>query len=484
MDFPLPPVGEGLIEVELVRWLVRPGDAIARGQGLAEVMSDKASMEVPSPFAGTITALVATPGTKVQVGQTILSYNAVGEAAGDGSRPAPAPAREEVPASAPTGIETSEQIRRESARTEYAAPKLAAQSASASARRDAGLVTGQQTTPHTAARGGSKDTPPGTSEKRTGGGPSNDPNDQSAPQPPAAPSVRMLARKLGVDLARVRGSGPHGRIVLDDLTPYLAPKPSNGVRPPAGTSGTDTSKFDFGVAGTRQKLIGLRRKIAEHMVESKRHIPHYSYIDECDMTDVVRLRNQLREPLAKAGVKLTYLAFFVKAVSRALKEVPIVNSTFDETAGEVVLHDKYNIGVAVAAPNGLIVPVVKDTDKKDVATIATDIERLSNDAKAGKSKIDDLRGSTFTVTSIGGIGGLISTPIINHPEVGIMGVGKVVKRPVYDASGALRPADIVYLSFSFDHRVLDGAIGAAFGNAVMRYLHSPALLLLPEKLGG
>lgn len=293
----------------------------------------------------------------------------------------------------------------------------------------------------------------------------------------------MLARKLGVDLTRVRGTGPHGRILLDDLTPFLTPKSNGEARTPAPNK-TDTSKLDFGVAGTRQKLIGLRRRIAEHMVESKRHIPHYSYIDECDLTDAVKLRNQLREPLAKAGVKLTYLAFFVKAVARALKEVPIVNSTYDEAAGEVVLHDRYHIGVAVAAPSGLLVPVVRDADKKDVATIAADIDRLSNDAKAGRSKIDDLRGSTFTVTSVGGIGGLISTPIINHPEVGIMGVGKVVKRPTYDANGALKPSDIVFLSFSFDHRVLDGAIGAAFGNAVVRYLQSPAVLLLPEAFGG
>ncbi len=293
----------------------------------------------------------------------------------------------------------------------------------------------------------------------------------------------MLARKLGVDLAHVRGSGPHGRILLDDLTPYLAPRP-NLDRPPAAPSKTDTSKLDFGVAGTRQKLIGLRRRIAEHMVESKKHIPHYSYIDECDLTDVVKLRNQLREPLAKAGVKLTYLSFFVKAVARALKEVPIVNSTYDEAANEVVLHDKYHIGIAVAALGGLMVPVVKDADKKDLTTIATDIDRLSNDAKAGKSKIDDLRGSTFTITSIGGIGGLISTPIINHPEVGIMGVGKVVKRPLYDAHGDLKPTDIVYLSFSFDHRVVDGAIGAAFGNTVVRYLQNAAVLLLPETFGG
>ncbi len=438
MDFPLPPVGEGLIEVELVRWLVRPGDAVARGQGLAEVMSDKASMEVPSPFAGTVTALAAAPGTKVKVGDRLLSYNAVGEA---GGRPTP-------PAPLPEGKGESD------------SHSLALAVHREAPRADSPL-------------------PSGRGAEGVGSSSAN-----GHALPPAAPSVRMLARKLGVDLAAVRGSGPHGRILLDDLTPYLTPKPANSTRPASAPSGTDTSKFDFGVAGTRQKLIGLRRKIAEHMVESKRHIPHYSYIDECDFSDVVRVRNQLREPLAKVGVKLTYLAFFVKAVSRALKEVPIVNSTFDEAAGEVVLHDKYNIGVAVAAPSGLLVPVVKDTDKKDLATIATDIERLSGDAKSGRIKIDDLRGGTFTVTSIGGIGGLISTPIINHPEVGIMGVGKVVKRPVYDAAGALKPADIVYLSFSFDHRVVDGAIGAAFGNVVMRYLHAPALLLLPEKLGG
>ncbi|MBP3959746.1 2-oxo acid dehydrogenase subunit E2 [Gemmata sp. G18] len=439
MDYPLPPVGEGLLEVELTRWLVRPGDAIARGQAMAEVMSDKASMEVPAPFAGTITALSATPGTKIKVGQVILSYNPVGEGA------------KSIPPSPPEGK---------------------------------GEIERQPTppAPFPKKEGGEKQKP-ASGSSILGEGASGTSNGHTTTLPPAAPSVRMLARKLGVDLAHVRGSGPHGRILLDDLTPYLAPRPSASARPASAPSGTDTSKLDFGIAGTRQKLIGLRRRIAEHMVESKKHIPHYSYIDECDLTDVVKLRNQLREPLARAGVKLTYLAFFVKAVARALKEVPVVNSTYDEAAGEVVLHDKYHIGVAVAAPSGLMVPVVKDADKKDLATIATDIERLGNDAKTGKSKIDDLRGSTFTVTSVGGIGGLISTPIINHPEVGIMGVGKVVKRPLYDANGALKPSDIVYLSFSFDHRVLDGAIGAAFGNAVVRYLQNPAVLLLPETFG-
>ena len=183
-------------------------------------------------------------------------------------------------------------------------------------------------------------------------------------------------------------------------------------------------------------------------------------------------------------MKLTYLAFLVKAAARALKDVPFVNSTFDETAGEIVLHDHYHVGVATATPGGLIVPVVKDADRRDLTAIAAEIERLSLEAKAGKSRLDDLKGGTFTITSIGNIGGLISTPIINHPEVGIVGVGKVVKRPVYDEHGRVRPAEIVYLSFSFDHRIVDGAVGAAFANAMIGHLRSPAALLLPEKTGG
>ncbi|QDU22307.1 dihydrolipoamide acetyltransferase family protein [Urbifossiella limnaea] len=419
MDFPLPPVGEGLIEVELVRWLVKPGDAVGRGQGLAEVMSDKATMEVPAPFAGTITSLAATPGAKVQVGQVILAYSPGGTVGpGDSGT-----------------VGQKEAVRAESRSTNGSAVAVAR--------------------------------PP----VQQSHGP-------TVPQslPPASPSVRLLARKFGVDLARVRGTGPHGRILLDDLTPLLAP----AATPPPKAEAT---AFDLGTAGTRTKLVGLRRRIADHMVESKRRVPHYSYIDECDVTDLVRLRAQLREPFARTGVKLTYLAFVVKAVARALKEVPIANSTLDEAGGEIVLHDRVHVGVAVATPGGLIVPVVKDADKKDLPAVAADIDRLGREAKAGRARPDDLKGGTFTVTSVGNVGGLISTPIVNYPEVGILGVGKVVRRPVYDDAGRLHPADILYLSISFDHRVVDGAVGAVFGNAVARHLRSPATLLLPENYG-
>lgn len=423
MDFPLPPVGEGLYEVELIRWLITPGTAVGRGTPLMEVMSDKATMEVPAPFAGTVTDLLAEPGVKIQVGQPILRYES-GTANGDHSPPIPEPVKV---AAAPV---TDSPVASAPAPTPRAAPKPAGDRL-----------------------------------------------------PAAAPSVRHLARKLGIDLSRVRGTGPAGRILLEDLAASITPRST--VEQPAKALGTaDASQLHFGTAGTRMKLLGLRRKIAEHMIAAKRSIPHYSYIDECDLSDLVRLRSQLRETFGKAGVRLTYLPFFLKAAARALKEVPIVNSTFVEADQEIVLHDQYNIGIAVAAPNGLVVPVVKDADKKDVAAIATEIDRLSSEARAGRPRVEDMRGGTFTITSIGGIGGLISTPIINHPEVGIMGVGKVVKRPVYDSNGRLRPADIVFLSFSFDHRIVDGAVGAAFGNAVIRHLQNPASLLLPDRFGG
>jgi pyruvate dehydrogenase E2 component (dihydrolipoamide acetyltransferase)/2-oxoisovalerate dehydrogenase E2 component (dihydrolipoyl transacylase) len=291
----------------------------------------------------------------------------------------------------------------------------------------------------------------------------------------AAPSVRHLARKLGIDLARIRGSGPAGRILLDDLAPLLsrdgAAARQRPTEPPP----------EYGRPGTRIKLQGLRRRIAEHLIDAKRRIPHYSYVDECDVTALVRLRQGMREACARNGIKLTYLPFIVKALAEALKEIPLVNSSLDEDSGDIVLHDRYHVGIAVATPGGLIVPVVRDVDQKDLFTVAAEVERLGIDGKAGKARREDLKGSTFTVTSIGGMGGLISTPIINHPEVGIMGVGKVIRRPVYDPDGHLRPADLVYLSFSFDHRVVDGAVGAAFGNAVKRHLEHPAAMLVPPK---
>ncbi len=417
MDFRLPELGEGVYEAELVSWLVKVGDSVKRGQNLMEVLTDKATMEVPSPFVGKITGLQAEPGQNIKVGEPVLTYAPVGQ---------------------------KERKENGGVKTEDRASKVE--------DRGSRIEDGRQKSarrPVTVSTSGSVQ---------------------------AAPSVRYMARKLGVDLSRVRGSGPGGRVLIDDLSSYVQPGNAEVKHR------LEEPRPDYGTPGTRIKLQGIRRKIAEHMVQAKRTIPHYGYVDECDVTELVRLREALKETYAQAGAKLTYLAFFVKAVTAALKEVPIVNASLDDKAGEIVLHDHYNIGIAVAAPAGLIVPVVHDADQKDLAPIARAIERLSADARQGKSKLEDLRGGTFTITSIGGIGGLISTPVINHPEVGILGIGKVVKRPVFDTAGNVKAADVVYLSFSFDHRVVDGAVGAAFSNAIIKRLQNPAILLLPEKL--
>jgi pyruvate dehydrogenase E2 component (dihydrolipoamide acetyltransferase)/2-oxoisovalerate dehydrogenase E2 component (dihydrolipoyl transacylase) len=428
MDFQVPELGEGVYEAELVAWLVKPGERVKRGQNLMEVMTDKATMEVPAPFEGTITELLAQPGQQVKVGDIALRFNGEGSEAakikGDGTTTA----------------------------GNRGARKTAA------ARKGQAASSTEAVLPKSANGPTARPVPRGVTVK-------------------AAPSVRYLARKLGVDLAQIRGTGPEGRILADDLSAVVKSSTGPPVREP------ELPRPDYGRPGTRLKLQGVRRKIAEHMSLAKRTIPHYSYVDECDVTEMVKLRQELRDHFSRAGVKLTFLAFFVKAVAYALQEMPIVNSSLNEEAGEIVLHDRYNIGIAVATPAGLIVPNIKEADRKDLAQIAREADRLSSEARSGKARLEDVRGGTFTITSIGGMGGLISTPVINHPETAILGIGKVIRRPVYDSAGNLHPADLVYLSFSFDHRVIDGAVGAAFGNAIIQRLLHPTSLLLPEKVG-
>jgi 2-oxoisovalerate dehydrogenase E2 component (dihydrolipoyl transacylase) len=425
MEFKLPELGEGVYEAEAVRWLVQSGQAVKPGQTLLEVLTDKATMEVPAPFAGVIQTLLIEPGQKIAIGQAILEYEDKTGAA----------------AKAPSKSQNEE---------------------TGTAAKPASKSDSKSKTPIAAHA---------HSPVRDNGPPTN-----AAPIK-AAPSVRLMARKLGIDIAQIRGSGPAGRILIDDLVGCVATHPTQHA---AAKAPAAAPTADYGKPGTRIKFAGLRRKIAEHMLQSKHTIPHYTYVDECDVTDLVSLRESLKESFAKKGAKLTYLAFFVKAVVAALKEVPIVNATLNEEAGEIVLHDHYHVGIAVATPAGLILPVVRDADKKNLLDVAKDIERLSHDARQGKAHLEDLRGGTFSITSIGNLGGLFATPIIPHPQLGILGVGKIVRRPVFDERSQIKPADIAYLSLSFDHRVLDGAVGAAFGNAVIGQLQNPGLLLMGD----
>lgn len=441
MDFQLPELGEGVYEAELVEWKVQPGQTVRRGDLLAEVTTDKATMELPSPFAGQIGTLAVQPGEPMKIGQVILTYEP-GTAADSSA---------------------SESSTAESSAAADAAQREA--NGHATLATDAGSAKPKPASQETAAAtAGAEATVPAASHA----------GDTAAP--PAAPSVRHMARRLGIDLRQVTGSGPGGRILIEDL----------GRNMPAADRAETQPRVDplaelrpaLGQAGTRIALRGVRRAIAERMVHAKHTAPHYSYVDECDVTEMVRLRTGLKEALGQQGIRLTYLAFAVHAVSRALVEVPIVNASLDDEREEIILHAERHIGVAVATPQGLIVPVIRNADRLSLGEIAAEVQRLSEKARQGKCDREELLGGTFTVTSIGNIGGLISTPILNHPQVGILGLGKVVRRPMYDAAGQIVPADMLYLSYSFDHRVVDGAIGAVFGNEVSRRLKNAAAMLV------
>lgn len=423
MELRLPELGEGIYEAELVEWLVKPGDDVKHGQIIAEVLTDKATMELPSPFSGRIAELHHKPGDEMKIGEVIMTYTT-----GTSEEPSKSHAAEPSPSQ---HRETQQQ------RIVQGAPH------EPTATHPNGISHGQATKVRVQA----------------------------------APSVRRMARGLGIDLTKIRGSGPDGRILIDDLTQFI--QSTNLSTAPTETQfdARGESNAVRGAPfqpGTRVKLRGVRRKIARHMAEAKQRIPHFSYVDQCDVTELVRVRESLQGSFSQSGVKLTYLPFVVQAVVTALAENPLINSTLDEEADEIIFHDQYHIGIATDTPEGLVVPVVRDADRKDLMQLARDIQRLTSDARSGKLAAGDLRGGTFTITSIGSIGGLITTPIINHPEVGILGIGKIVRQPVLDDSDHVRPAEMVYLSYSFDHRVVDGALAAKFSNAVIKRLENPA----------
>jgi pyruvate dehydrogenase E2 component (dihydrolipoamide acetyltransferase)/2-oxoisovalerate dehydrogenase E2 component (dihydrolipoyl transacylase) len=429
MEYRVPELGEGVYEAELVEWLVRPGQAVKRGDALAEVMTDKATIELPAPFAGVVDEVLARAGDKVEIGQVLLRFQT------EGGR-----------------VEMGEQEVRNGS---HPGPRTAPASSLAA------RVTRAESTADTTLQ-----------ERRQPRGTAGDGNGAARRNlKKAAPAVRKMAKSLGIDLAEVRGNGPDGRVLIDDLAGVVRSK-RLGHRAKVQRS----APAEIGTPGQRIPLMGLRRSIAEHMVTAKKIIPHYSYIDECDVSKMVTLRNQLKRPLYARGVKLTNLPFYVKAVVGALKQVPIVNASLDEDTDEIVLYDHYHVGIATATAKGLVVPVIRDADQKNLAEIAAEIERLIRAAQAGCIARDELRGGTFTISSVGNFGGLVSTPIIHHPEVGIVAIGKIFKRPTYNDAGEIVPAEIAYLSFSFDHRVVDGSIGALFGNAMIQQLQQPEIL--------
>ena len=285
----------------------------------------------------------------------------------------------------------------------------------------------------------------------------------------ATPATRKLARDMGVDLATVQGTGPGARITDEDVRRFKD----------VGRSAAAVAMTFTGPRGVEERvpMRGIRRKVAEHMVKSRDSTAQVTHVDEVDMTEVVHLREKAKASAEKRGIKLTYLPFIIKALVLALKKYPYLNASLDDEKQEIVLKKYYNIGIATDTEQGLVVPVVRAVEHKSITQLAEEISKLSEKARAGQLTLDEIQGSTFTVTNVGGIGGVFATPIINYPEVAILGVHKITKRPIVkDNQIVIR--DMTYLSVSFDHRVLDGAMAAQFMNAIKQYLEDPKLLLL------
>jgi pyruvate dehydrogenase E2 component (dihydrolipoamide acetyltransferase) len=394
----LPDIGEGVAEGEIVRWMVKPGDAVKEDQPLVEVMTDKANVEIPSPRTGTIAGLHAEEGQVVPVGTVIVTIAVAGESAAGA-----------VPA-APAG--------RPSAAPGAPAAQPAAQVATAAT-------------------------------------------------PQATPAVRQLARSLGVALEPLTGSGPGGRITAEDVQRAAGAQPATAARPAARSEGAAAADEK------RIPLRGLRRRIAEAMRRSLDTAAHYTFVAECDMGAVAAHLAAHKSRAEQAGVPLTYLAYVVKALIEPLRQFPLLNASLDDAAHEVVLKRRYHIGIATATAEGLTVPVVRDVDQRPLFAVAAEIKRLATAAREGTIKLEELQGGTFTVTSTGAKGGLLATPIIHHPQVAILGVHEIKRRPVV-VNNQIVARETGNLSLSLDHRVVDGAVGADFLYAVVARLADPA----------
>lgn len=425
-EFKLPDIGEGVHEGEIVQWLVKEGDFIKEDQAIVEVMTDKVTAEIPAPTSGILKEMRGKPGEVITVGSVIAVFEekAEGKTSGDKST---------------SGKEAKEAV------AEAASEKP--------------------------VNGNGKSGSTATQER---------PSKASVGKAIAAPATRKLARELGLELSEIIGSGPRGRITPDDVknaqggTSTLSK--TTTVQPTAIT----TSSGYRSMGERRVPFGGLRKKIAEHLVKSKQTAPHFAYVEEVDMSKLVAMRNDLM-PVAEAeGIKLSYLPFFIKAVIAGLKKYPVLNSQLDEETKELVYKNDFHMGIAVATEQGLIVPVVKYADQKNLFELATEIKTLAEKARAGKLALEELKGGTFTLTSIGSIGGLFGVPIINYPEVAIMGVNKIEKRPVVrqiDGQDQIVIREMMHLSISCDHRVVDGAEAALFVKDVIQYLENPARLI-------
>jgi len=450
VEFLLPDIGEGVAEGEIVKWHVGPGDRVTEEQDFVEVMTDKATVMIPCPVTGVVGDLLHGEGDVVPVHQAIATF------------------------------------------TEVTEGKLAGAHGSAG-----------HTAESAAAAGGASKNGGGTATLAPPSGPPAQLLAEAAERVIATPATRRKARQLGVDIKRIKGSSPSGRVLRADVERAAgghvsAPSPATPSERRARADVTGTAPAaparpmaapapapapaplpppGAGEEEERVPLRGVRRKIAEFLQLSKRTAAHFTYVEEVDVTELIALRERMKPKAADRGIKLTYLAFITKAVVNALRRHPELNASLDDAAGELVYKRYYHIGIAADTDQGLVVPKLKFADRRSILEIAGEIQRLGAGARAGNLAPDEFQGGTFTITSAGHIGGLLATPILNYPEVGIMGVHKIVKRPVVvDDEIVIR--SIMYLSLSLDHRVVDGANAARFMNTVVSYLQDPEMFIL------
>ena len=426
----MPDIGEGIAEVELVAWHVKVGDMVSEDQILADVMTDKATVEIPSPVAGKVLSLGGTVGQVMAVGSDVIQIEVEG---------AGTPAVKAVTA-APASV-----------------PKAAAATTVAQEPAPADAVP-TKTAPPPAKR--EVATAPATVHARASGD-----------KPIASPAVRRRAWDLGIELQFVPGTGMAGRITQQDLDNYAARAGES-----ANAAQAD-QRYAQRSAEEAIPVIGLRRKIAQKMQEAKRRIPHFTYVEEIDVTELEALRTRLNAKYGKERGRLTLLPFLVRAVVLAVREFPQVNARYDDDAAVVTHYEAVHLGMATQTEGGLMVPVMRHAETRDLWACAAELLRLSEAARSGKATREELTGSTITITSLGALGGIVSTPVINHPEVAIVGVNRMVERPMI-RNGAVVARLMMNLSSSFDHRVVDGMHGAEFVQLLRGYLECPATLFV------
>ncbi len=437
----MPDIGEGIAEVELVAWHVKVGDLVAEDQILADVMTDKATVEIPSSVSGKVLALGGAVGQVMAVGSEVIRIEVLGEGnlKSEPSNRAPsaalAAASAASAAAAPRAIEDApEPPPTPATPVPTGSQKSAVQSRANSAASAHALAPGAK--------------------------------------PIASPAVRRRAWEQGIELQFVPGSGPAGRITQEDLTAYTGHAAQGGRSP-----GQADLRYAQRSEETAIPVIGLRRKIAQKMQESKRRIPHFTYVEEVDMTELETLRTRLNAKWGKERGRLTVLPFLVRAMVLALREFPQINARYDDEAAVATHYAGVHLGVAAQTASGLMVPVMRHAETLDLWACAAEVTRLAEAARTGKATRDELTGSTITITSLGALGGIVSTPVINHPEVAIVGINRMVERPMI-RGGAVVARQMMNLSSSFDHRVVDGMHAAEFVQLLRGYLECPATLFV------